>query len=119
MENVNATLTDGDSEEDMSTREAFEKWFFNTHGYSYSSMEGQHLIRANAIKTGWQACQAHNDTVIAELVEAYKSAIQSIDDYDCYDRRTGNICFKHEIFKWDMEFILEIEGKNEQSFNSN
>jgi len=54
----------------MSTREAFEKWFFNTHGYSYSSMEGQHLIRANAIKTGWQACQAHNDTVIAELVEA-------------------------------------------------
>lgn len=54
-----------------------------------------------------------------KLLEAYKSAIQSIDDYDCYDRKTGKPYFKHDIFKWDLEFIAGIEDKNEQSFNSN
>lgn len=65
MENVNATLIDGDSEEDMSTREAFHNWNDQQPESFYADKNKYDLMFE-----AWQACQAHNAKDIAELVEA-------------------------------------------------
>ena len=57
----------------------------------------------------YERCSEVEEAIINKLIEAYSSAIQSIDDYDCYDRQTGKIMFKHEIFKWDLEFLDQFK----------
>ena len=55
----------------------------------------------------------YQQKIIDNLIEKYNSAIQSIDDYDCYDRNTGKIMFKHEIFKSDLDFLNKIKEATE------
>ena len=58
----------------------------------------------------YEKLDERQENIVNKLIEAYSSAIQSIDDYDCYERHTGKIMFKHEIFKWDLEFLDQFKG---------
>jgi hypothetical protein len=71
------------------SRKEFEDWFFQTHGYSYSAMKGEHLKRANAMLTGWQAARSDKGEAVANKQTPYTNCQFQICDLPGQCRMEG------------------------------
>jgi len=89
----------------MSTQDAFEKWCKDVGQNVYMELAPKDLCLE-----AWKASQAHNDAVIAELVEALEQAITTVH-LSCVIHRIDVQIGKISQPQYDVQSLYEYDKK--------